>query len=97
MASYEPRLLTLPGKHPDEELSYSLDFQYWSAAASLTLDSCTVGSGITLLSSGATGLVVTFKLGGGTSGDAYTVTVQVTDADGEVYVVIARVSVFAPS
>lgn len=97
MATFEPRIVTLPAKHPDEALTYSLDFTDWTDAASISITTLTVGSGLTLVASGVTGLVVTMKLSGGTSGSTYAIYLKVTDADGEIYVVNATLAVTNPA
>lgn len=96
MATYEPRTITLAPKHPDEVLTYALAFTDWSAGATISITTFTA-SGVTLDSSSASGLTVTFKLSGGTNGEGGTIYLKATDDNSEVFIVNGTIAVTDPA
>jgi hypothetical protein len=73
-------------KDPDAVLDYEVDWSNWLATDSDTISGHTViaSAGITVDSSTRTSTAVTFWLSGGTVGQQYVVTVQITTAAGRI-------------
>lgn len=74
-------------KQPAEILDYDVDYTDWfsnrtDTPAAVTPISVTVETGITLVSSVLTGLIVKIILSGGTGGTKYKTTVRLTTAAG---------------
>ncbi len=79
-----PNGLPLWKKDPSAVKDYQVDWTAWLAGDNITAHAVTAAAGITIDASSASGAVVTIWLSGGTHGQTYKVTCEITTAGGRV-------------